>query len=98
MSNQLIYSEDYKNRLGVAINSMLSDDSVGNVYVIKRVGANLSMEPVNYDDIVNLIDTHSSYELIVFDGGNSHSDLWKYAFYPKSGIFHFVDESEIVAN
>lgn len=98
MSNQTTYSEDYKNRLGVAINSMLSDDSVGNVYVINRVVANLSMEPVNYDDIVNLIDTHSSYEIIIFDGGNIHGDLWKTVFYPKSGVFHFVDESEVVAN
>lgn len=98
MSNQLTYSEDYKNHLGVAINSIMSDDAVGNVYVIKRVVANLSMEPVNYDDIVNLIDTHAAYDLIIFDGGNIHGDLWKSVFYPQSGVFHFVDESEVVAN
>ena len=99
MSKSINYSEEYKQSLGVAINSMLADGAVGKVYVDKRVVANLIMEPVNcYDENVNLVDNHSLYDLIIFDGGNTHGDLWKWTFYPQSGVFHFINESDVTAN
>jgi uridylate kinase len=93
MQKSITYSDDYMSNLGIAINSMLSDDAVGHAYVIKNVDSKLHMESVSYDSLLKLIDEHHIYEIIIFDGGNIHGDLWKSTFYPKTGVSFFINES-----
>lgn len=69
-------------KIGNALDSMLQDDSRGQVFVFRREKGALIPQEVSPDavDLENL----SQYEMIVVDGGNSAGDLWKQVFFLSS--------------
>jgi len=96
MKENMKNSNEYDHQLGIAINSMSQDDSTGTVYamlrndsVLKTVQFDSSMESLgDFLDKVSVLG-----EVIIFDGGNSHGDSWKWTFFPQVQKCVFVSET-----
>jgi hypothetical protein len=74
---------------------MTDEDAVGQCLVFVRDtnwrnGHKLAMKE-EYPDLDNL----DQYEMILFDGGNIHGDLWKHVFYPRQKKHFYVDENQL---
>ena len=90
---QTLDKEEFKNKVGICINSMLQNDARGQTMIFMCKEAGLVPEVVNAESID--IDNLQEYEMILFDGGNSHGDLWKYVFFPRQLQYYYVDENPI---
>ncbi|RTB44201.1 uridylate kinase [Pseudomonas aeruginosa] len=81
---------DYDQSLGACINAMMQDDSTGQTLVFKREQSSLNVEELHASYLLETGIDH--YELVVFDGGNTHGDSWKHIFFPALRLHHFVYE------
>lgn len=81
---------DYDDHLGVCINAMSQDDAMGQTLVFDRCDGSLRMREV---EALSLVDTDTqAYEMVLFDGGNTHGDRWKHVFFPTQRMHHFIYE------
>ncbi len=67
-------------KLGSAINSMLQNDATGCVLAFTRERGRLVPHEVDPESLSD--DAIKQYEMIVFDGGDSHGSAWKHVFFP----------------
>lgn len=82
---------DFDQQFGACINAMSQDDAVGQTLVLQRHDAELRMHEIAP---LSLLDTDiDHYEMILFDGGNSHGDRWKHVFFPALQAHCFVYEN-----
>lgn len=82
---------DFNQQLSACINAMSQDDAVGQTLVFLREAAMLHMRHI---DALDLLDACiERYEMVLFDGGNTHGDRWKHVFFPMQRTHHFVYES-----
>lgn len=81
---------DYDDHLGVCINAMSQDDAVGQTLVFERYHGGLRMREVEASSLVDA--DIRAYEMVLFDGGNTHGDRWKHVFFPAQRMHHFVYE------
>ena len=86
-----VNDDDFGNQIAFCSNAMMQNDAVGQVFVFKREGGKLVMLPVDAEDL-DLGDLQQ-YEMVLFDGGNSHGDRWKHVFYPEQRQHQYVHES-----
>lgn len=84
------------NELGRAVNSMLQEDACGSILALEH-NQNLELiaVPIDPEDMVTEMYRFYQYDMIIFDGGNSHGDRWKWTFYPQTLDRHFVNENPI---
>lgn len=82
---------DFDQQFGACINAMTQDDAVGQTLVLRRHDAELRMHQI---DTFCLLDADiGRYEMVLFDGGNTHGDRWKHVFFPAQRAHCFVYES-----
>lgn len=83
---------DFDQQFGVCINAMSQDDALGQTLVFDRCHGRLRMREV---EALSLADADASaYEMVLFDGGNTHGDRWKHVFFPAQRVHHFVYEDD----
>lgn len=81
---------DFDQQLGTCINAMSQDDAVGQTLVFDRYHGGLRMRPI---EALSLLDADiQAYEMVLFDGGNTHGDRWKHVFFPAQRVHHFLYE------
>lgn len=85
------YETDFDMQFNACIDAMAQDDAVGRTWVFIREGAELHMRHIATLDLLDADLT--LYEMILFDGGNIHGDLWKHVFFPRQKLHHFVCEA-----
>jgi hypothetical protein len=82
---------DFDQQFSACVNCMSQDDAVGQTLVFDRCDSNLRMQQV---EASMLLDTDvQAYEMVLFDGGNTHGDRWKHAFFPAQRAHYFVSEN-----
>ncbi|EXF95919.1 uridylate kinase [Pseudomonas fluorescens HK44] len=82
---------DFTLQLGACIDAMSQSDAMGETLLFYRKGACLCTQYIHSLDLGALdIDR---YEMILFDGGNTHGDRWKHVFFPqqKSHFFNYKE-------
>ncbi|MFJ5483763.1 uridylate kinase [Pectobacterium actinidiae] len=81
---------DFDQQFGVCINAMSHDDATGRTLVFDRCHGCLRMREV---EALSLADEDvQAYEMVLFDGGNTHGDRWKHVFFPRQRVHHFIYE------
>lgn len=81
----------FTEHLGAACNSMLQDDSRGEVLGMARADGFLQVSRLSGDQIAALTpEEATAYEIVIFDGGNSAGDSWKHIFFPSLQVDYFV--------
>lgn len=84
-------STDYDEHFHACINAMSQDDAVGQTLVFLRDEAKLHMHHIATLDLLE--PGTNRYEMVLFDGGNTHGDRWKHVFFPAQLLHFFVYES-----
>lgn len=84
-------SADFALHLDACINAISQDDATGTTIAFLR--QNGQLYAIGIDALaISAIDLER-YEMLLFDGGNSHGDSWKHLFFPKYGLHCFIDET-----
>lgn len=84
-------ADDFDRKLGACIAAMLDKDTVGQTLVFMRDKGRLHVLEVAAEGLLHAgIDR---YEMVLFDGGNRHGDLWKHLFFPAQRAHAFIYES-----
>lgn len=76
-----------------SFNCMLQDGAKGEIIVFERVDGSLVSKKIDAKMLLDE-DRHNKYEMILFDGGNTHGNAWKHVFFPHQIKHFFVDETE----
>lgn len=85
--------DEFDEQFGRAVNCMKQDDSTGELYVLVRSGdGRLVSETIQPDYAYAYMD---KAEVMIFDGGNSLGDMWKWTFFPMHRQCFFVDENPL---
>lgn len=88
--------DGFVTELGSAVNSMLQDDSCGGILALEYdENGYLAPVQIEREDMVTEMHLFYLYEMIIFDGGNTHGDRWKWTFYPQTLDRNFVNENPI---
>ncbi|MQT88096.1 uridylate kinase [Pseudomonas nabeulensis] len=81
---------DFDQQLDICINAMSQDDAVGQTLVFDRDHSSLRMREI---EALSLLDADiQTYEMVLFDGGNTHGDRWKHVFFPAQRLHYFIYE------
>lgn len=83
----------FETDIAYCIDSMLQDDARGEIVGLYRNQAKLEMVKINPEDID--VRNLEQYELLIFDGGNSHGDCWKEIFHIQQQQHLFIDENPL---
>ena len=83
--------ESFELQLATACNAMSQDDATGHVYGFFRSGSLVMKEIADLEWLLE--GGYEQYELILFDGGNTHGDSWKHFFQPLVLAESFISES-----
>lgn len=84
-------SADYDEHFHACINAMSQDDATGQTLVFLRDDGRLHMRHIATLDLLG--PGTDRYEMVLFDGGNTHGDRWKHVFFPAQRLHLFVYES-----
>lgn len=84
----------FSDRLGCAINCMMQDDATGEVFAFSRESSGLVANLIRPEDL--LTGDLQRFEMVLFDGGNTHGDSWKHVFFPRTQQEFFTCESEVL--
>ena len=71
---------DFDQQLHACIDAMMQHDTVGRTWVIVREKADLRIRHIATLDL--LAAGLDRYEVVLFDGGNTHGERWKHVFFP----------------